>query len=133
MASPADPAAAGRPALRMPLLLAPLLLALLLGACAPVAISGNRPPAAHHRDDGFVNSDGTRVNKPLGDLLRWWWSRRDLDLDARVHPDRITAAWRSMPPAWRAATANAPDEPEAWRVLPVGVDAGAGDAPAGPG
>jgi L-ascorbate metabolism protein UlaG (beta-lactamase superfamily) len=133
MASPADPAAAGRPALRMPLLLAPLLLALalLLGACAPVAISGNRPPAAHHRDDGFVNSDGTRVNKPPGDLLRWWWSRRDLDLDAMVHPDRIAAAWASLPLAWRSPAADPPDGADTWRVLPVGVDAGAGGAPAG--
>lgn len=108
----------------MPLLLAPLLiaLALLLGACAPVAISGDRPLAAHHRADGFVNSDGTRVNKPLSELLRWWWSRRELDLDALVAPDRIAAAWRDMPVAWRSADAP-------WRLVPVAEGGAPAPAP----
>lgn len=28
----------------------------------------------HHRPDGFTNLDGSRVNKPLGELLRWNWA-----------------------------------------------------------
>lgn len=118
-----------------------LALALALGGCAPVSVGDQRPRAAHHRDDGYVNSDGTRVNKPLSELARWWWSRRDLDLDALVAPGRIAAAWRSLPAAWRWAAADGPGDAEAWRVLPVGDTAGgagpAGTAaptgPAGPG
>lgn len=121
------------PAPRVSPFLAPWLcaVALALGACAPVTIGDDRPRAAHHRDDGYVNSDGTRVNKPLSELARWWWSRRDIDLDALVAPERIAAAWRSLPAAWRAASADAPGGADALRVLPVGIDAGAGSALAG--
>jgi L-ascorbate metabolism protein UlaG (beta-lactamase superfamily) len=104
-----------------PVLVAVLALALVLVACAPMAVPDDRPRAAHHRDDGYANSDGTRVNKPLSELLRWWWSRRDLDLDARVAPERIAAAWRALPGAWLAADAP-------WRLLPV-ADAGAAGPP----
>ena len=89
-----------------------LALALALGACAPMPVPDDRPRASHHLPDGYANSDGTRVNKPLSELLRWWWSRRDLDLDALVAPERIAAAWRALPDAWRAADAP-------WRLLPV--------------
>ena len=30
---------------------------------------------AHHRPDGFVNTDGTTVDKPVSDLLRWYYER----------------------------------------------------------
>lgn len=33
------------------------------------------PEKPHHRPDGFVNSDGSRVSKPLSDLLRWYRER----------------------------------------------------------
>jgi N-acyl-phosphatidylethanolamine-hydrolysing phospholipase D len=65
-------------------------------------LSSNHRLPGHHRDDGFTNSDGSRVNKPLSELFRWWWSRKDLDLQALVAPDRIKAAWDQMPKAWRS-------------------------------
>jgi N-acyl-phosphatidylethanolamine-hydrolysing phospholipase D len=95
----------------MPLLLAPLLiaLALLLGACAGRRLGDAARLAAIARDGSSTAT--ARVNKPLSELLRWWWSRRELDLDALV-AERIAAAWRDMPVAWRSA-----DTP--WRLLPV--------------
>lgn len=51
-----------------------VLLAVLLQGCA----SSNPyydPNKPHHREDGFVNSDGTRVSKPFSDLLRWYRER----------------------------------------------------------
>lgn len=35
---------------------------------------------SHHRPEGFVNSDGTTVSKPLSDLLRWYQERFGKDL-----------------------------------------------------
>lgn len=46
----------------------------LLQACA----SNNPyydPSKPHHRPEGFVNSDGTVVSKPMSDLLRWYRER----------------------------------------------------------
>ena len=85
-------------------------------ATASDKAASSRPVPAHHRADGFVNSDGSRVNKPLGELLTWWWQRRALDLDALVQPARIEAAWAAMPEAWRASssavTGTATGEPD---------------------
>lgn len=33
------------------------------------------PNKSHHRPDGFVNSDGTIVSKPMEDLIRWYRER----------------------------------------------------------
>ncbi|HAB47882.1 MAG TPA: MBL fold metallo-hydrolase, partial [Lautropia sp.] len=94
-----------------------LMLCLLLIACdadQTSGLSGEARAAAqrpsHHRDDGFSNSDGSRVNKPLSELLRWWWSRQAIDLDALVAPDRIKAAWAQMPQAWQAEITNGSTE-----------------------
>jgi len=75
-------------------------LAATPGATNPAVALAGPPP--HHRPDGFVNSDGSRVNKPFSELLTWWWQRRAIDLDALVDPQRIKAAWASMPEEWRA-------------------------------
>jgi len=137
-AQPSSPAAPARPdrlaasALRRVALTLASVVALALGACAPVPTGSDRARADHHRDDGYVNRDGTRVNKPLSELLRWWWSRRDLDLDALVAPERVAAAWRSLPATWRGQAAEAAGGSDRWQMLPVGVDAHAADAVALP-
>lgn len=52
---------------------------LLIAGCA-----GSNPyfdsSKPHHRPDGFVNSDGTTVSKPISDLLRWYRERFGKDL-----------------------------------------------------
>lgn len=74
------------------------------------------PSKAHHRPDGFVNSDGTIVSKPFSDLVRWYRERFGKSLppppgefiatyaDFPVHPfnaqkdlhqNRRTATWLS--------------------------------------
>lgn len=97
---------AGLPALLrfLSLLLLGAILAPHFGGCAPVqsessALKSGRP--SHHRPDGFANSDGSRVDKPLPELLTWWWQRRAIDLESLVDPKRIETAWASMPEAWR--------------------------------
>lgn len=91
------------------------------GAPHPAAAQGGQP--LHHRPDGFVNSDGSRVNKPLSELLTWWWQRRAIDLDALVDPQRIEAAWASMPEEWRTPQGGgegpAPGDGSAAGALPT--------------
>lgn len=83
-----------------------LLCASLVACEAKSAVESGQAPS-HHRDDGYSNSDGSRVNKPLSELFRWWWSRKDLDLQALVAPERIKAAWEQMPKDWKTDQGHA--------------------------
>ena len=38
------------------------------------------PTRAHHLPDGFRNSDGSQINKPLSEVLAWQWRRWREDL-----------------------------------------------------
>jgi N-acyl-phosphatidylethanolamine-hydrolysing phospholipase D len=58
------------------MLLVAVLLGLGLSAVLPDrALSDMAAPRAHHRPDGFSNPDGSVIDKPLSDLLRWRWSQ----------------------------------------------------------
>ena len=46
----------------------------LLAACTGVNPDYD-PTRTHHRPDRFVNLSGGPIDKPLSDLLRWWWER----------------------------------------------------------
>ena len=49
----------------------------------------------HHREHGFVNSDGTSASKPFGALLRWLWNRwRD---DLPPPPSRYVNGYAGFP------------------------------------
>lgn len=48
------------------------LLALVLTGCSWRNPDFD-PTRPHHRPDGFVNSDGSRIEKPLGIVLSWLW------------------------------------------------------------
>jgi L-ascorbate metabolism protein UlaG (beta-lactamase superfamily) len=87
-----------------------LLCASLVACEAKSAVESSQAPS-HHRDDGYSNSDGSRVNKPLSELFRWWWSRKDLNLQALVAPERIKAAWEQMPKDWKSDQGHANTEP----------------------
>ena len=52
----------------------------------------NKP---HHRPDGFVNSDGTIVSKPMSDLLRWYRERFGKDLPPP--PGEFIASYADFP------------------------------------
>lgn len=47
----------------------------LLAGCLSTTNPYYDAKKAHHRPDGFVNSDGTIVSKPFGDLMRWYKER----------------------------------------------------------
>ncbi len=49
----------------------------------------------HHRPDGFVNSDGTIVSKPMSDLLRWYRERFGKDLPPP--PGKFLASYADFP------------------------------------
>lgn len=49
----------------------------------------------HHRPDGFVNSDGTIVSKPMSDLLRWYRERFGKDLPPP--PGEFIASYADFP------------------------------------
>lgn len=51
-----------------------MLLALALAGCSWRNPHFD-PGKSHHRADGFVNSDGSRNDKPFTDLLSWTWQR----------------------------------------------------------
>ncbi|MCQ8896121.1 MBL fold metallo-hydrolase [Limnobacter humi] len=90
-----------------------LYSATLLSACASSNpyYDASKP---HHRPDGFVNSDGTRIAKSMDDVLRWYRERfgktlppppgqyRSSYADFKVHPfsktdwesaGRLSATW----------------------------------------
>ena len=46
----------------------------LLAACTGINPDYD-PTRTHHRPDRFVNVSGGPIDKPLSDLLRWWWER----------------------------------------------------------
>ncbi|HEX4843512.1 MAG TPA: MBL fold metallo-hydrolase [Limnobacter sp.] len=70
-----------------------LLVTMLLG-CASTNpyFDPNKP---HHRPDGFVNTDGTRVSKPLSDLLRWYRERFGKELPPP--PGQFIASYADFP------------------------------------
>lgn len=48
---------------------------LLSSGCSSTSNPYYDSSKAHHRPDGFVNSDGTIVSKPFSDLMRWYRER----------------------------------------------------------
>ncbi|HEX4879727.1 MAG TPA: MBL fold metallo-hydrolase [Limnobacter sp.] len=70
-----------------------LLLMMLWGCASPNPYFNPEKP--HHRTDGFVNTDGTRVSKPLGDLLRWYRERFGKELPPP--PGQFVASYEAFP------------------------------------
>ena len=69
-----------------------LVLVLAVSGLGAVRLgdSGNpdyNPARSHHTPEGFRNPDGSVIDKPLSDLLRWRWSQAREGLPKPPGPD----------------------------------------------